>query len=784
MTLHFGPDGMLYVSTGDTADPTPPDPLHTGQDISDLLSSILRIDVDRRDPGRNYAVPKDNPFAGLTHAGKPARGEVWAYGFRNPWRMSFDRATGDLWVGDVGWELWELVHRATRGSNAGWSLVEGPQPVNTKLTPGPTPVTPPVVALPHSAAASVTGGYVYRGTRFPELVGQYVFADWETRRIWAAALTPDKKLAKLTELVKPSARVVAFGEAQDGELFFLDYDTGTIHTLERSPQSSHDPSKFPRTLTATGLFTDASHHVLADGLTRYDVASPQWQDHAAAERFVALPGTAAVKQYDDKKPLPGNVLWHGYRYHFPAGAVLGKTLSLDTGAGPPRRVETQLLHFDGEEWRPYSYAWRDDQSDADLVPADGGEKALQVRDPLHEGGTREQTWQFNSRSQCLQCHNAWAEATLGFSLEQLNRPVPAGSANQLLELVRTGMIAPTGRDDKPLSPPAGWPAKADALVDPADRGASLEARVKSYLHANCAHCHRFGGGGSVDFELHRGVSLTDPRLLRPPARGAFDLPAAKIVAPGDPGRSALLYRMAKFGGGRMPHLGAELPDPLGVSLIREWMAGANPAPPPDSPVSRALLAACDYPRLGASGQAAARSAAAKLPPGPARDLFDGYLPRAGGKRLGPNPKPAAILALAGDAARGRTLFMGAKAQCANCHKVGDEGKAVGPDLTTIARTRSREQLLESVLQPSKQIEAAYQPYLLSTADGRSLTGTLVRKTPTEVVIRAADGAETRVTTGEVESLRPGRESLMPAGLLADFTAQDAADLLALLAARK
>src|SRR4029077_9718451 len=114
--LHFGNDGMLYLSTGDAANPNPPDALNTGQDISDLLSSVLRIDVDRKDPGKNYAVPKDNPFVAL----KDARPEVWAYGFRNPWRMSVDRLTGDLWVADVGWELWESVNRVERGGNSRW----------------------------------------------------------------------------------------------------------------------------------------------------------------------------------------------------------------------------------------------------------------------------------------------------------------------------------------------------------------------------------------------------------------------------------------------------------------------------------------------------------------------------------------------------------------------------------------------------------------------------------------------------------------------------------------
>ena len=126
--LHFGPDGMLYISTGDAGNPNPPDPFNTGQDISDLLSSILRIDVDRKDEGKNYAIPKDNPFV----ATKGARPEVWAYGLRNPWRMSFDRQTGELFVGDVGWELWESVHRVEKGGNYGWSAMEGPQPIKSE----------------------------------------------------------------------------------------------------------------------------------------------------------------------------------------------------------------------------------------------------------------------------------------------------------------------------------------------------------------------------------------------------------------------------------------------------------------------------------------------------------------------------------------------------------------------------------------------------------------------------------------------------------------------------
>ena len=146
-SLQFGPeDRLLYISTGDAAPPFPPDPEGTGQDISDLLASILRIDVDHPAGDRRYSIPTDNPFVGMDDA----RGEVWTYGHRNPWRMSFDKVTGHLWVGDVGWEMWEMVYRVQRGANYGWSIIEHVQSVNPDYPRGPTPIVPPTAAHSHT----------------------------------------------------------------------------------------------------------------------------------------------------------------------------------------------------------------------------------------------------------------------------------------------------------------------------------------------------------------------------------------------------------------------------------------------------------------------------------------------------------------------------------------------------------------------------------------------------------------------------------------------------------
>src|SRR5262249_24907201 len=184
-TLCFEPDGYLYLTHGDGGDAN--DPFKNGQNLKTLLGKILRIDVDHKDAGKNYAIPRDNPFVAMQRA----RPEVWAYGFRNPWRMSFDRQTGELFVRDVGWELWESVHRVARGGNYDWWAMEGPQPIKSGPI-GPTPIRPALIELPHSIACSVTGGRVYRGKRFPELFGAYVFGDWETRRLWAARFEGDR----------------------------------------------------------------------------------------------------------------------------------------------------------------------------------------------------------------------------------------------------------------------------------------------------------------------------------------------------------------------------------------------------------------------------------------------------------------------------------------------------------------------------------------------------------------------------------------------------------------
>jgi putative heme-binding domain-containing protein len=781
--LHFGNDGLLYISTGDAADPNPPDPLNTGQDISDLLSSILRIDVDHKDEGKNYAVPKDNPFVGM----KDARPEVWAYGLRNPWRMGFDRQTGELFVGDVGWELWEMVHRIQKGGNYGWSAMEGPQPIKPEKV-GPTPILPPLLELPHTIACSVTGGRVYRGKKFPELRGAYVFGDWETRRLWAARFEGDRT-KEMPEIARPSVRIVAFGEDKEGEIYFLDYDGGTMHTIERNDSGAQNTA-FPTRLSQTGIFAQLKDQTPEAGVIPFQINSRQWQDGATAQHWVAFPGESSATLYTVGKPIPGMVDWHNFRLHFPKDAVLVRTITL---AG--RRLETQLLHFDGVDWHAYTFAWRDDQSDADLVPADGGEKEI-------SDGKQQRVWQFNSRSQCMSCHSSWAEYALAFQPEQLNRAGPDGR-NQLVAFTEAGLIRRADKDGKSLPPfDAGSAAQERKLANPADASQPLEARARSYLHINCGHCHSFGGGGAVDMRLQFGVPLAELKVVGVrPTRGDFGLSDACIIKPGDPYTSTLFFRMSKFGRDRMPHIGSDKPDEAGLKLIAQWITSLNGSPAetgtvlnqgsPDQLLANPKTALMAARKLGAGELKPAEreqllAVAAKLAPGPVRDLFEGYLPvdEKVGRKLGSNPRPRAILALQGDASRGEKLFWSMAMNCGSCHKIGERGTEIGPDLSTIGKLRPREDLLESILEPSRRVEPKYAAYVAQTVDGRTFTGVVVKRDGQQVVLRDAQNKEIVLANNKVEMLRPSAKSLMPDGQLAGLTAQEAADLLEYLVTRK
>ena len=215
--IEFGPDGYLYIALGDGGFRN--DPTASGQNLGSLLGTILRIDIDVSNQKQAYGIPSDNPF--VDHAG--ARPEIYAFGLRNPWRMAFDSQSGRLWVGDVGQELWEEVNVISKGGNYGWSTREGSHPFgNRPVVEGlPAPIEP-VFEYDHRIGKSITGGRVYQSDRVGDLTGKYLYADYVTGKIWALSYDPEKGIATRNEQVIPdSIPVVAFGEDQHGEVFYL-----------------------------------------------------------------------------------------------------------------------------------------------------------------------------------------------------------------------------------------------------------------------------------------------------------------------------------------------------------------------------------------------------------------------------------------------------------------------------------------------------------------------------------------------------------------------------------
>ncbi len=220
----FGPDGYLYIGTGDGG--SGGDPHNNGQSLTTLLGKILRIDVDHPAPGQAYGIPRDNPFVGTSN-----RAEIWAYGLRNPWRFSFDPATGQLWAGDVGQDMIEEVDIIEKGKNYGWRIMEGNACYKPSTGCDTTGLVRPVWDYSHdTAGVCITGGYVYRGRKLPELVGAYIYADYGSGRVWA--LRYDGVHPPINrELLHSGFPIASFGVDAQRELYLCVFD-GKIYRLQ------------------------------------------------------------------------------------------------------------------------------------------------------------------------------------------------------------------------------------------------------------------------------------------------------------------------------------------------------------------------------------------------------------------------------------------------------------------------------------------------------------------------------------------------------------------------
>ena len=555
----FGPDGYLYLGLGDGGGS--PAGVSPSQETTSLYGSMLRLDA--ADTGAGYDIPADNPFFGndkcTTGSGAEACPEVWAWGLRNPFRWSFDNQ-GRLFAGDVGRNDWEEINLVERGNNYGWSCKEGTDltdPAVGGICPGDPPLTDPIHEYPHSIdGASVTAGFVYDGTAIPALQGKFIFSDFVSGTIWAITEVQPGDW-DVEELWDSPFQVPALARGNDGEIYIADRGNEKIRRLIATGDTG---APFPDELAATGCVDPGDPTQLSSGVIPYEINAPFWSDAADKQRYFAIPdGETIAISSDPERPDD---------WDFPNGSVLIKNFRLEG-----QLIETRLLmkHPDGI-WAGYTYEWDDAETTAMRVI--GGKTA--------QKGPLNQDWLYPSESQCLVCHTGAAGFSLGPETAQLNRlgdyPSGNGEAEQITTLDFIGMFS------SPLPTPEVLPAlpdpfTPDASLDPDD---DLNRRARSWLHTNCAGCHRSGGPTQSTMDWRYTVALQDTGTCNvDPAGEDFGIAGAKLLAPGDSAASVALYRMSRRDAAAMPPLGSFIADDEGVALITAWidsLSSCTPSP--------------------------------------------------------------------------------------------------------------------------------------------------------------------------------------------------------------
>jgi uncharacterized repeat protein (TIGR03806 family) len=550
--IAFGPDGYLYIGTGDGGGAGDVD--NNAQNPQQLLGKILRIDVRGQ---RSYRVPSDNPFVGRSGV----RPEIWTLGMRNPWRFAFDAVTGALWEADVGQNAWEEINVLKKGRNYGWRIFEGLHDFKNPNGLQQTCSDPsslrcfdkPIFEYRQGEdGRSITGGLVYRGTRAPSLVGKYIYGDYVSGRVWA--LSSDGATASGTQAVGDvsplTQALVAFGADAQGEVYVVSHN-GTLARIEGG--SSESTPTLPQRLSDTGIFErDLSTLRAVAGLEEYKVNASLWSDGASKRRWMGLPAGGRV----------------GFRargaWDYPAGTIFVKHFELTTSSGATKRLETRVLFNHREGWRGYTYRWDADGRDARLINARETED-ISVRSASTSLGAvarRTQTWTYPSRADCLSCHTASAGFVLGAVAPQLNGPGPDGR-NQISAWAAASVF----------SSDPGNPSALDAYTDMNDARAPLEHRVRSYLAVNCAQCHNAQSGTPGNMDMRFEVPLASMRLINvDPTQGNLGIIGAKRIKPGERRMSVLWKRMDNLDTAtRMPPLGSSVKDEKAVDEIAQWI---------------------------------------------------------------------------------------------------------------------------------------------------------------------------------------------------------------------
>ena len=573
----FGNDGFLYLTIGDQAQH------RTAQEMENNLDGgVMRLDVNQ-DPTKSHApirtfpqdagdtdeisgvgywIPNDNPFIDPSGARME---EYYTLGHRNPHRMTKDKETGIMYIGEIGSNTHEEVNIVQPGKNYGWPVYEGLVVKNTctnQLYSGTTH-TPPLVAFPRSQANSITGGYVYRGNNIPSLYGKYICGDYGSgEEIWTVDIETGEY--ELLMIFTPN-NIISFGEDHQGEIYILKQGSNT--TLYKLANGGGSGS-FPATLSQTGAFANLSTLEPAQGLIPYDLVQPFWSDNALKSRWMAIPNNGSHNTASEQIQYSEEGEWI-----FPTGSVLVKHFELpidETNPSLTKRLETRLsVKAENGEFYFLTYKWREDGTDADLL-ATGLDENITVNTA---SGPVSRVWHYPSQSECLTCHNSTVGGTLGPRTRHLNKnityPSTSITANQLVTLSHLGILNTTITD----SDVGGF--LTTAAID--DLSESLELRARSYLDVNCGYCHRPGTGNRGIFDARLTTPLANSYLFTNQLNESLGIPGERVIFPADINKSVAYLRAHSLDQSiMMPPLAKNLIDDAGVALLAEWINSLDP----------------------------------------------------------------------------------------------------------------------------------------------------------------------------------------------------------------
>lgn len=594
MDLEFGGDGFLYIAMGDETPTTCCDRADSTQRLDGgLWSGILRIDVDndqtrshpiRRQPihpsvdptdigaewpasfTRGYSIPNDNPFQALDGS---VLEEFYSLGLRHPWTMDIDDATGDVWVGDVGRFRREELNRIAKGDNHEWPYREG-----TINGPDTKPARifgeekGPVFEYTHDEGKAIILGGVYRGERYPELVGKVLFSDFVDGQLWAStrngARYETEQIATISAGYTQGVNSYLFDSrgdvlmvrtggalADDGRIDVLGRAGGTVVSADA-----------PQLLSRTGAFTDLLSRTVVQGCISYEENVPFWSDAAIKSRWMCIPNDGTHDSADEQILFSEEEPWT-----FPVGSVFIKHFDMEAEEGNPQSafpLETRFFVVGTEGHYGLSYRWNEAGTDATLVSSTGDARPF---NQVSAEGAMTRVWEYPSRAQCIECHTDQAGSTLGVNTRQLNGlhtyQRTGLQANQIETLASLGMFHETLDLDTLL------PSVVTASA-PDDLSASIEDRARSYLDANCAYCH-MPNSVRANFDARLTTPLDQQDLINGSLLEGVGIEGEAAIVPGDPMRSIVLHRAALIGEGAMPPLAKNRVDDAGIAILEEWV---------------------------------------------------------------------------------------------------------------------------------------------------------------------------------------------------------------------